>query len=61
MSEVVQFLQQNPVQYIATVGVDGKARVRPFQFMLEKGGKLYFCTSNQKSVFAEMKKIRMSN
>ena len=44
MNEVVKFLTENPVQYFATIGLDGMPKVRPFQFMLEKGGKLYFCT-----------------
>lgn len=55
MNEVVKFLAENPVQYFATVGLDGKPKVRPFQFMLEKDGKLYFCTNNQKDVFAQLK------
>ena len=29
MNEVVQFLQSNPTQYLATVGTDGKAKVLP--------------------------------
>lgn len=41
MNEVVKFLTENPVQYFATIGLDGKPKVRPFQFMLEYGGKLY--------------------
>ncbi|WBW94981.1 pyridoxamine 5'-phosphate oxidase family protein [Oceanirhabdus sp. W0125-5] len=55
MNEVVKFLIKNPVQYFATIGLDGKPKVRPFQFMLEQKGKLYFCTSNQKDVYAEIK------
>lgn len=54
MNEVVKFLEENPVQYLATVGLDGKAKVRPFMFMLERKGKLYYCTSNQKPVFKEI-------
>ena len=54
MNEVVKFLKENPVQYFATVGKDNKAKVRPFQFMLEDGGKLWFCTNNQKDVYEEM-------
>ncbi|MBP1761521.1 MAG: hypothetical protein H6Q64_1063 [Firmicutes bacterium] len=54
MNEVVKFLQENPVQYFATIGLDGKPKVRPFQFMLEEGGKLYFCTSNQKNVYTQI-------
>lgn len=56
MNEVVKFLKENPVQYFATIGLDGKPRVRPFQFMIERDGKLYFCTNNQKSVFAQLQK-----
>jgi uncharacterized pyridoxamine 5'-phosphate oxidase family protein len=55
MKEVVQFLSDNPVQYLATVGPDGKPRNRPFQFMLESGGKLWFCTNNKKDVYAQLK------
>jgi uncharacterized pyridoxamine 5'-phosphate oxidase family protein len=55
MNEVVKFLEENPLQYLATIGLDGKPKVRPFQFMLEKNDKLYFCTSNQKEVYREIK------
>ena len=34
MEKVVDFLQKNPVQYLATVGRDGKAKCRPFMFCL---------------------------
>ena len=54
MNEVVKFLKENPVQYFATVGKDNKAKVRPFQFIIEDGGKLWFCTNNQKDVYEEM-------
>ena len=54
MNEVVKFLMENPVQYFATVGKDNKAKVRPFQFIIEDGGKLWFCTNNEKNVYAEM-------
>ena len=40
MNEVVKFLQENPVQYLATVGRDGKAKCRPFMFSGEMDGKL---------------------
>lgn len=54
MNEVIKFLQENPVQYFATIGLDGKPKVRPFQFMIEKEGKLYFCTNNTKEVYKEI-------
>ena len=47
MNDVVKFLQENPVQYLATVGRDGKAKCRPFMFSDEMDGKLWFCTNNQ--------------
>jgi len=54
MNEVTNFLKKNTPQYLASVGLDGKPKVRPFQFMLEEGGKLFFCTSNQKEIFREI-------
>ncbi|MBN2029328.1 pyridoxamine 5'-phosphate oxidase family protein [bacterium] len=55
MSEVTEFLNKSQNQYLATLGLDGKPQVRPFQFMLEENGKLYFCTSNEKNVYKEIK------
>lgn len=55
MNEVVKFLVENPVQFLGTTGLDGNPKVRPFQFMLERDGKLFFCTSNQKEVYKEIK------
>ena len=54
MNEVVAFLQENPVQYLATVGRDGKAKCRPFMFAGELDGKLWFCTNNRKDVYKDM-------
>ena len=54
MRAVVDFLVNSQIQYLATLGADGHPKVRPFQFMLEEDGKLYFCTSNQKTVFKEL-------
>lgn len=54
MNEVVKFLQENPVQYLATIGRDGKAKCRPFMFAGEQDGKLWFCTNNQKDVYKDM-------
>ncbi len=55
MNEIVNFLNENPVQYFSSIGIDGNPKVRPFQFMFEKNGKLYFCTNNQKDVYNEIK------
>jgi Uncharacterized conserved protein len=54
MKKILEFLAQNPVQFLATVGRDGKAKCRPFMFCVEQDGKLWFCTNNQKEVYADM-------
>lgn len=54
MNKVVEFLNANPVQYLATVGRDGKAKCRPFMFAGELGGKLWFCANSTKEVFKDM-------
>lgn len=54
MNKVVEFLNQNPVQYLATVGRDGKAKCRPFMFCFEREGKLWFCTNSTKDVYKDM-------
>lgn len=54
MNEVIQYLSDHPIQYAATLGLDGKAKVRPFQYMMESGGKLWFCTNSKKDVFKEL-------
>jgi len=54
MEDVVKFLNENPVQYLATVGRDGKAKCRPFMFCFEKEGKLWFCTNEQKDVYLDL-------
>ena len=54
MEKIIAFLQENPVQYLATVGRDGKAKCRPFMFAGEMDGKLWFCTNNQKDVYKDM-------
>lgn len=56
MNEVVKFLQENPVQYLATVGRDGTAKCRPFMFAGALDGKLWFCTNRQKEVYQDMQK-----
>ena len=53
MEKIVAFLNANPVQYLATVGRDGKAKCRPFMFAGVMDGKLWFCTNNQKDVYKD--------
>ncbi len=53
MKEILQFLTDNPIFYIATV--DGNIpKVRPFGFVMEFDGKLYFGTNNQKNVYQQL-------
>lgn len=54
MNEVMKFLSENPVQYLATIGRDGKPKCRPFMFCFEQDGKLWFCTNNQKDVYKDL-------
>ena len=46
MSKVVEFLQANPVQYLATVGRDGKAKCRPFMFSGEMDPEIEISVSS---------------
>lgn len=54
MNEVVTFLQNNSAGFFATID-NNQPRVRPFQFMFEQDGKLYFCTANNKEVYKQLK------
>ncbi|GHU51866.1 NimC/NimA family protein [Clostridia bacterium] len=54
-NEAITFLQENPTQYLATVGLDGGAKVRPWRSLLIHDDKLWFCTANVKKVYAEIK------
>lgn len=54
MKEVVTFLEANPVQYLATVGRDGKAKCRPFMFAGVPDGRIWFCTNTTKEVYRDM-------
>jgi uncharacterized pyridoxamine 5'-phosphate oxidase family protein len=54
MNEVIKFLKDNPTFYLATV--DGNIpKVRPFGFVMEFEGKVYFATGNQKDVYKQLK------
>ena len=54
MKRVVDFLKKSQTQYLATIGIDRKPKVRPFQFKLEDDGRLYFSTTNDKQVYREI-------
>lgn len=54
MNEIVELPNENPVQYLVTVGRDGRVKYRPSMFAGEKNDKLWFCTSNQKDAYQNM-------
>ena len=56
MKKMIKFLEQNSNQCLATIGLDGKPKVRPFLFMFERNDRIYFCTSNKKEVYKEIQK-----
>ena len=56
MSEVIDFLKENSLIYLATSGLDGNAKVRPILFYFEENGKPYFCTANNKPMYKELDK-----
>ena len=55
MNKIVEFLNDTKIFYLATIDGD-KPRVRPFGAVMEKDGKIYFCTINQKDVYRQMQK-----
>ena len=54
MEEILKFLQEARVFYLATVDGD-QPRVRPMGFVMNHKGKLYFCTGNTKEMYKQMK------
>jgi len=54
MKEIISFINSHKNGCLATVE-DGQPRVRPWAFMLEDGGKFWFCTANNKDVFKQLK------
>jgi uncharacterized pyridoxamine 5'-phosphate oxidase family protein len=54
VEEILKFLQDNKVFYLATVDGD-QARVRPMGFVMIYDGKLTFSTNNKKPMFKQMK------
>jgi uncharacterized pyridoxamine 5'-phosphate oxidase family protein len=54
MEEILKFLQETKVFFLATV--DGnQPRVRPMGFVMIYEGRLCFCTNNKKDMFKQMK------
>jgi uncharacterized pyridoxamine 5'-phosphate oxidase family protein len=53
MDKILSFLKENPTFYFATVE-DNKPRVRPFGFVMEWEGRLYFGMGQHKASFQQL-------
>ncbi|MGN1362300.1 MAG: pyridoxamine 5'-phosphate oxidase family protein [Methanobrevibacter sp.] len=54
MNDVIKFLEENPLVYLATKGLDQEAKVRPILYYFEENNKPYFCTANTKPMYKEL-------
>ncbi len=54
MIDYTAILKENPNGVMATSD-NGKAKTRVFQYLFADGNKVYFCTSNEKPVYSQMK------
>lgn len=54
MNEVIEFLNDCGVFFLATVDGD-KPKVRPYGFVMDYEGKLCLCTNNKKPSYNQMK------
>lgn len=54
VQEIAEYLDKVGLQYMATIGLDGKPKVRPVQYMVVKDEKLWFCTNSEKSMYKEL-------
>ncbi|QOW61042.1 pyridoxamine 5'-phosphate oxidase family protein [Treponema pedis] len=63
IEDIAAYLDRTGLQYMATVGLDDKPKVRPVQYMILSeymilsGGKLWFCTNSEKAMYAEMQQL----
>jgi len=54
IGDVAAYMERIGLQYMATIGLDGKPKVRPVQFMVLEDGRLWFCTNSEKALYAEV-------
>ena len=54
LRDVANYLDNIGIQFLATIRLDGKPKVRPMQYMVLEEEKLWFCTNSKKEVFAEL-------
>ena len=56
LQDVANYLDNIGIQFLATIGLDGKPKVRPMQYMILDDGKLWFCTNSEKVVYKELQR-----
>ncbi len=54
INDIASYLDKVGLQYLATIGLDGKPKVRPVQYMVLHDEKLWFCTNSEKAMYAEL-------
>ena len=54
LQDIANYLDHVGIQFLATIGLDGKPKVRPMQYMVLEDNKLWFCTNSKKDVYAEL-------
>jgi len=54
MAVTLAMLKSHPMQYIGVIGLDGKPKVKAFEFKYEEGGKLWFDTIRGKETWKEI-------
>lgn len=54
IQDIADYLDKVGLQFMATIGLDGKPKVRPMQYMVLHDDKLWFCTNSQKQLYAEL-------
>ena len=54
LRDLANYLDNIGIQFLATIGLDGKPKVRPMQYMVLEDGKLWFCTNSKNEVYAEL-------
>lgn len=54
LRDIASYLDNIGIQFMATIGLDGRPKVRPMQYMVLEDDKLWFCTNSKKEVYAEL-------
>ncbi|MCQ2326262.1 MAG: pyridoxamine 5'-phosphate oxidase family protein [Bacteroidales bacterium] len=54
INDVAAYLDMVGLQYMATIGLDSKPKVRPVQYMVIEDCKLWFCTNSKKLMYQEL-------